>query len=185
MSTRYGKNKGPHLAGVVGAGILTQRCQKLLYQWQVIGQRAFCNATVLAHPVAKSLGQRDDGNRLDDERRYNTYRSQVSEKASCPGRMVVVTTLKTMRTHTGGKMTRKGVDEFVIDVFGGNTLLRCPMTEMCDSPECQLSGSLFVARRMQPLGEIIQVVADGALPQLASFGFTINIELQHRNLLWI
>jgi hypothetical protein len=58
------------------------------------------------------------------------------------------------------------------------------MTEMCGSPEDQLSGSSFVAGRMQPLGEIIQVGANGTLPQLASVGLTLNIELQPQNLLW-
>jgi hypothetical protein len=184
MSTRYGKEKGPHLAGGVGAGIVTQGGQKLLDQWQVNAQRAFRNATVMAHPVAKACGQRGDGYRLDDSRRHNTYRSQMIEKASCSGSMVGVTTLKPMRTHTGGKMTHKRVNALVIDVCDRNSLFRHPMTEMCGSPEDQLSGPLFVAGRMQPLGEIIQIVANRTLSQLALFGLTLNIELQHWNLLW-
>jgi hypothetical protein len=116
MSTRYGKDNVSHLAGAVGAGIVTQRGQKLLYQWRLNAQRAFCHATVLAHPVIKSLGQRGDAHRLDDSWRDRTSCSQVTEKASCPGPMVGVTTFKTMPTQTGGRMARKGVDEVVIDV---------------------------------------------------------------------
>jgi hypothetical protein len=183
-STRYGQEKGPHLAGVVSAGIVTQSGQTLLSHWQGNAQRAFCNATGMAHPVTKSLGQRGEGDRFDDSRQDPTSRSQVTEKAACPGPMGGVATWKTMPTPTGGKMTRKRVDELVIDVVDGNPLLRCPMTEMRGSPEEQLSGSLFVAGRMQALGEIIQVIANGTLPQLASMGLTLNVELQHWNLLW-
>ena len=121
MSTRYGTDKGPPLAGVVSAGIVTHSGQNLLSQWQGNAQRAFCNATVMAHPVTKSLGQRGDGDRSDDSRQDQTSRSQVTEQASCPGPMVGVATLKTMPTPTGGKRTRKRVDALVIDVVDGNT----------------------------------------------------------------
>ena len=91
-STRYGTDKGPHLAGVVSAGIVTHSGQTLLYQWQVNAQRAFCNATVLAHPVTKSLGHRGEGDRFDDSRQDHPSCSQGTEKASCPGPMGGVAT---------------------------------------------------------------------------------------------
>jgi hypothetical protein len=76
---------------------------------------------MLTHPFAEALDERRDGLRLDGYRGDDADRSQVLDKTPCPGRVVVVTTLKGVRTRTGRKMTRKGVAHHIIDPFGGNT----------------------------------------------------------------
>jgi hypothetical protein len=63
-------------------------------------------------------------------------------------------------------MTRKGVNQFTTDVLNEYSMIRNPMTEMGRGPQCQLSGALSIAGRVQPLGEIVQVFTDRALPQL-------------------
>ncbi len=177
MVTRHGKDKAPHLAGVVSAGIVSQRCQKLLYQGQVISQCAICNAAVLAHPVAKLFGQGSHRYRFNRWWRHCAYGSQMSEKVSRSCCVVVATTLKAVRTRTSRKMPREAADQFITELFNGHCVFRNPMPEMGGRSEYQLSRSLLVAGQLQPLGEIIQVFADRALPQLAKFGFTINIKL--------